>query len=381
MRLVVAAVLWVVATLAFAHGTSTAYLTLAPSGDGSVRATYRLALRDADALLGLDADDDGALTWGEVEDRAADLRALVQASLVFTAGSGHCVAAFEGPAFMRDADVGFAAFDARIGCGTALRLDYRLFAGIDPSHRLALQDGTGAPRLLAPGDRADVGEAGADPRALLAQGVTHILGGFDHLLFLVALLLPAVLVRDSRGWRAADDVRAALAQVAWMATAFTLAHSITLALASFGVVRVPASVIEPLIALTVLLAALNNLWPVVRRRLALVAFAFGLVHGFGFAEVLAPLGLPTGELARALLAFNLGVEGGQLLVVGASFALLASLRRWPGYPRWVLGAGSAAVALVAVGWLVERTVDVPVFGLLAVSGSTHADGPATRAAR
>jgi hypothetical protein len=364
MKLALAAVLWSLATVALGHGTSTAYLRLAPADDGGVVATYRLALRDADAMLDLDADGDGALTWGEVEDRGAELRALVQRNVVFTGDGRHCAIAFDGPLHAHDADTGYAAFDARLACGPAPRLHYTLFAGIDASHRLALQEGTGAPRLLAPGSRVELritDAVDADAAGLLAQGVTHILGGLDHLLFLIALLLPAVLVREGRHWRAAADARVALAQVAWIATAFTLAHSITLALASFGVVRVPASLIEPLIAVTVLLAALNNLWPVVRRRLALVAFAFGLVHGFGFAEVLAPLGLPARQLAVALLAFNVGVEAGQLLVVVASFAVLAALRGWPGYPRWVLGAGSAAVGLVAIGWIVERVFDLALF--------------------
>jgi hydrogenase/urease accessory protein HupE len=196
--------------------------------------------------------------------------------------------------------------------------------------------------------------------AIFANGVLHILGGLDHLLFLVALVLPAVVERRDRRWIARLDLRAALLQVAWIATAFTAAHSITLGLASFGLVRLPASVIEPLIAVTVLAAALNNLWPLVTARLALVAFGFGLIHGFGFAEVLAPLELPAFELARALLRFNLGVEVGQLVIVAVSFALLVIVRRWRGYPRWILGAGSAALAVIACAWIVERIFDLSI---------------------
>ncbi len=372
MKFLLAVVLFTVTTFAVAHGNSTAYLTLSPAENGTLDAHYRLALRDADALLDLDANGDGVLTWGEVDDRGADLRALVQRHLAFTADGQPCTAEFSGPTFARDADVGFAAFNARLACAQPLKIDYALFDGIDATHRVAVQSSGQAPRLLAPGTATEFGSgtAGeADVRGLLAQGVTHILGGLDHLLFLIALLLPAVLVREAGRWRAAGALRPALVQVVWIATAFTLAHSITLALASFGVLRVPTSVVEPLIALTVLLAALNNLWPVVRRRLALVAFAFGLVHGFGFAEVLAPLGLPPGELAWALLAFNIGVELGQIGVVGAAFVLLALLRHWPGYPRWVLGAGSSAVALLALGWIAERVLDVPVFGLLTLNAA------------
>jgi len=371
MRILAAALLWSVTALAFAHGSSTAYLTLQPSADAEVRGVYRIALRDADALLDLDANADAVLTWGEVEDRGADLRALVGRHLAFSAEGRNCATELSGPDYARDGDVAYAAFNLRIACAAPLQLQYTLFSGIDGSHRLALQDGARAPQLLAPGGRTEIAAGAIDQAGLtglFVQGVGHILSGPDHLLFLVALLLPAVLVRSNRRWNAVADVKTALVQVAWIATAFTVAHSITLALASFGIVRVPASVIEPLIALTVLLAALNNLWPLVQRRLAWVAFAFGLVHGFGFAEVLAPLGLAPRALAQALLAFNLGVEGGQLLVVLGSFAVLALARRWTGYPRWVLGAGSALVALIATGWIVERLLAIPVFVALAAQG-------------
>ena len=371
MRILAGALLWSLAALALAHGTSTAYLTLQPSADGAVQGVYRIALRDADALLDLDANADGALTWGEVEDRGPDLRALVQRNLLFSAEGQGCRTELSGLEYARDSDVAFASFDLSIACAAPLQLQYTLFSGIDGSHRLALHDGTRAPQLVAPNGQIEIAVGaidGAGLRGLFVQGVGHILGGPDHLLFLVALLLPAVVVRTNRRWHAVADVKTALIQVAWIATAFTIAHSITLALASFGIVRVPASVIEPLIALTVLLAALNNLWPLVQRRLALLAFAFGLVHGFGFAEVLAPLGLAPGALAQALLAFNLGVEGGQLLVVLTSFAVLAAARRWTGYPRWVLGGGSALVALIAIGWIAERLFAIPVFIALAAQG-------------
>ena len=369
MKTLLATLLWAVAAVAFAHGNSTAYLTIDHGSDGALQASYRLALRDADALLDLDANRDGMLTWGEVEDRGSELRLLAERALAFTAEGRRCGAAFSGPTFARDADVGFAAFDVRLACAAPLQVSYALFDGIDATHRLALRIGAQPPRLVVPGAAVQIDTAAqADVRGLLLQGIGHILSGPDHLLFLIALLLPAVLVRERGGWRAAQGLRAPLVQVAWLATAFTVAHSITLGLASFGVVRISTSVIEPLIALTVLLAALNNLWPVVHRRLALVAFCFGLVHGFGFAEVLAPLGLPPRQLALALLSFNGGVEVGQLIIVLTSFGALALLRRWAGYSRWVLGAGSAAVALVATGWIVERAFAVPVFAALAFSG-------------
>lgn len=360
---------------AIAHSASTSYLAIETAQDREVSFSLRIALRDADALLDLDADRDGRLTWGEVEDREQDILQLVRSTVALsTAGGGACTPAFDAPRWQRIDAGNYLVLAGRAVCSSRaeqLQLSYRMFAGIDPSHRVLVRlPNSDQPAALAPGatlsfaggGRADASQ-GAPAQgfgAMFSDGVLHILGGLDHVLFLVALMLPAVVERRAGHWHARTDLRGALLQVACIATAFTIAHSITLGLASFGIVRVPAALIEPLIALTVLVTALNNLWPLLTTRLAFAAFGFGLIHGFGFAEVLAPLELPALELARALLAFNLGVEGGQLVIVVISFALLATARRWRGYPRWILGGGSAALALVACAWIVERVFDLSI---------------------
>lgn len=359
-----------VAHAAGAHSASTSYLKIESARGNDVAIAWRIALRDVDALLDLDRNGDGRLTWGEVEDRGADIAQLALRALAVHSGASLCTPKWNAPNFEPINGAGHLRLTGTARCATAptrVEVDYRLFAGIDPSHRaLVSLPNRAQPALLAPGTSLAVTLDRAAPdaahgfAAMSADGVLHILTGFDHMLFLVALMLPAVVERRSGRWVARAAVRGALVQVAWIATAFTIAHSITLALASFGLVRVPARVIEPLIAATVLATALNNLWPVITTRLAFASFGFGLIHGFGFAEVLAPLALPPSELARALLAFNLGVEGGQLIVVAASFALLAAARRWRGYPRWILGGGSALLALVAGAWIVERVFDLSI---------------------
>jgi len=185
--------------------------------------------------------------------------------------------------------------------------------------------------------------------------VVHLVSGYDHLLFLLCLLLPAVLARRVGLWQPVAHWRNALLPVAGVVTAFTLAHSITLALAALGHVRISPSVIEPLIALSIVLAAIDNLWPILRNAPRwTVAFGFGLIHGFGFAGVLGELELPAGELAWALLQFNLGLEAAQLAVVALSVGLLWQLRRWQGYPRWVLQVGSGFAALIGGFWVLQR---------------------------
>ena len=184
----------------------------------------------------------------------------------------------------------------------------------------------------------------------------HIWIGYDHMLFLISLLLPAVLVRRERCWQPVASLRSALLGVLAVVTAFTVSHSITLTLAALDVIALPPRLVESAIALSVLLASLNNIVPLVTRRGWLLAFAFGLVHGFGFASVLGDLGLPRGALALALAGFNVGVEVGQLAVVLAIVPLIYALRAARFYRPGILVAGSSAIAFVAGVWLVGRAL-------------------------
>jgi hypothetical protein len=141
-------------------------------------------------------------------------------------------------------------------------------------------------------------------------------------------------------------------------TSFTAAHSITLSLAALGLVSLPSRLVESAIALSVVLAAANNIWPVVAHKRWLVAFGFGLIHGFGFASVLAELGLPADALVLSLLGFNAGVEIGQMAIVAVFLPLAFLLRRTRFYLRGVFLVGSWLIMLVALVWLAERVFDL-----------------------
>jgi hypothetical protein len=180
--------------------------------------------------------------------------------------------------------------------------------------------------------------------AYIRNGVEHILFGFDHLLFVASLML---IVRN---WRVLVKT----------ITAFTVAHSITLALATFNLVTLPAGPVEAMIALSIMLVAVEAVrlrhgstslasdWP------WLVAFAFGLLHGFGFAGALADLGLPQADIPLALLCFNVGVEIGQLLFIGVILAVVVSLRRILAFPRQAPVAVAYAIGIVASFWCFSR---------------------------
>jgi len=190
------------------------------------------------------------------------------------------------------------------------------------------------------------------------EGVWHIWIGFDHILFLLTLLLPAVLVLQTRRWLSTEKLLPALTDTLKIVTVFTLAHSITLALAFFEIVQLPSRLVESMIAVSVLVTALNNLRPVYPSSRSSLAFGFGLIHGFGFASVLTGLELPPAALTLSLLGFNLGVEAGQLVIVALFLPVAYLARRTFVYRTWVFRGGSAAAAMIATLWLFERSLNL-----------------------
>lgn len=234
---------------------------------------------------------------------------------------------------------------------TALRVRYELFFERDPRHRGMLSFEAGDRLDRAVTDLAhrevDLGRApahGAVMARFWAMGLEHILTGYDHLALLLALLAAA----SARPWREAGRE-----VFAWV-TAFTAAHSLTLAAATLGWVQPPGRLVEVAIALSILAVCVENLRGRGRTRVALT-FAIGLVHGFGFAGSLAAVGLPREAVVTALLAFNLGVEGGQLLALALAWPVLRLLVRGLG-PRRTLVVTSAPLALAATWWTFERIV-------------------------
>ena len=233
--------------------------------------------------------------------------------------------------------------------GQTVRIDGFPSDVTDVLVRVQRSDGASQVTRLLPSDPAFVvaasAGAGEVARTYLALGVEHILLGIDHLLFLLALLL---IVKG-------------IGRVVATVTAFTVAHSITLAAATLGLVRVPGPPVEAMIALSIVFVAaeivhgvrgrpgLTARWP------WLVAFIFGLLHGFGFAGALGEIGLPQNAIPLALFSFNVGVELGQLLFV-AAFAVAALLmaRARMAWPRWIELAPAYAIGSVAMFWVLQR---------------------------
>lgn len=364
------------ASPALAHKASDAYLTIRANAaaDGGYQGQWDIALRDLDAAIAIDGNGDRKLTWGEV--RAARLRIERYAfDRLEIAATLNCALTPNDLLIDRHSDGHYAVLRFAMSCPQATdaaRIDYRLMQGIDSTHRGLLQwvDAGGAAQsaVLIPGEPREISlqqpSRWSQFKQYLWDGAHHIWIGYDHMLFLISLLLPAVLIRRRREWIPAESGRSVALKVAGIVTAFTLAHSITLTLAALGFVQLPSRLVESAIAFSVILAAINNIKPLVTERTWAFAFGFGLLHGFGFASALADLGLPRDALALCLLAFNLGVEFGQLCVVAVLLPIAFLLRRSAFYRRVVLVPGSLLIALLALLWLIERAFDVRILPTL-----------------
>ncbi len=368
---------------ALAHKPSDAYVTIDASKP-LMQLRVDVALRDLEPVLALDVNTDGALSWREVESRAPDLFAYVTSHLKLATGSSACPIAAS-PAsrleLVGHTDGTYVVLRLEALCATraeTVTLDYSLLFERDALHRglVRLVGGGASHTAIVSSDErtttialADSG-SGTSFIAAAREGVVHIAEGTDHLLFVLALLLPSVLRRRDDAprvsgwgsWVPVDDFRSALFDVARIVTAFTIAHSVTLSLAALELIRLPSQLVETSIALSVVLAAANNIRPFLGRERWFAAFALGLLHGFGFSAVLADLGLARAELAGTLVGFNVGVEVGQLAFVALVFPLAFALRRNRFYVPFALRGASALIAAIALAWAIERAFDMTLFG-------------------
>lgn len=351
-----------------AHKPSDSYLTLAIS-ENRIDGQWDIALRDLGMAIGLDRDDNGELTWDEIRAKHPDIAAYALARLGLSSNGRDCPLNVTQHLIDNHTDGAYAVLRFAGECSSniaAIGIDYRLLFDLDPQHKglLKLESPEQVTTAIFSPDRARQQFVLSEPSMLaqftdyLKHGIWHIWIGFDHILFLLSLLLPAVLIYSAHKWHASDSFKASFIDVLKIVTAFTVAHSITLTLAALEVVALPSRWVESAIAASVVIAALNNVFALFPGRRWVAAFVFGLIHGFGFASVLVDLGLPQSALLVALLGFNLGVEIGQLAIVAVFLPLAYALRTTWFYQRVILIAGSALIALIAAVWFLERALDM-----------------------
>ena len=346
-------------TGAMAHSQSYGFLKFA-TGDASVNGTLALAARDLNAQFRLDSNGDGRITWGEIRLREAEIATAALGQIAIGAAAGTCRLAAE--PLLTDTRGGEAyvviPFAATCPVMTgAIKVDYHLLFAIDAQHRglVAIATAEGGKNFVMMPE-AQSFETTADSSwaaaflSFVVHGAQHIWMGYDHILFLLTLLFgTATFARN-------ESIRDALIGAVKVVTAFTLSHSVTLGFAATGLLKIPVPVAESLIAVTIVLAAINNVWTFMTRRIWLIALAFGLIHGVGFANVLADLGLGGQSLLSALLAFNIGVELGQLVIVAVALpVILGVVRLARNYPR-ALSSPNIAIGAVGAMWFSDRAL-------------------------
>jgi hypothetical protein len=371
---------------ALAHKSSDAYARVsegAQAGEGAL--TLSVALKDLDAALPeLDADNDRELTWGEVKAAQAQTARLMAERVQLRCADAPVSADWQYQALEQRGDGVYMRTATQWACAPQdkVSLHYSLFKGIDATHRLLLSGqlrgqnqvavlhdakpsvllaalplgGGGSANAAAPEPKVPPTPAAQGGwevfKTFFPEGVHHIATGYDHLAFLLALLLPLRLWRNtssSAGAHTGMGLRSLLLTV----TAFTLGHSITLVLATLGAGESPVWV-EPVIALSIAFAAWLNLFPRPRLNPPALALGFGLVHGLGFAGIMREAQVEGASLGWALAGFNLGVEAGQLVGVALWCVVSTLLHRWPHYERVVVRGGSWALMSLALFWTVQR---------------------------
>lgn len=386
---------------AYAHKGSDAYLDVrelpSPGSDRELNFALSVAVKDLDLAVPVDANADGQVTWGEVKAGLPLLLPLLNLNAKLSAqDAAGCRLDWQFKGLERRSDGAYLQFTAQARCPASRPLDfeYTLFKAEDTNHRLLMAGQIAGKDFLtttspqqgaavsligsdgAGGQASGPGVDGASGKNAVVQaqpsgrwvavrdyfslGAHHLLEGYDHLAFLLALVLPLQLSLRFNQRHAEPAVAAMVGQrLVWLnllrtVTAFTLGHSVTLVLATLGWTTASPRWVEPVIALSIATTALLNLWPVKGLRTDVLALGFGMVHGYGFAGLLQEAAAPQGLLPYALAGFNLGIEAGQLLAVSAWVLVSQFVVNQTWYHRIVVRRGSQLLTLLAVWWFWQR---------------------------
>jgi hypothetical protein len=364
---------------AHAHSSSNSFILISQTLD-ALTLRIDLPLRDLDLRFNFDRNRDDRIQWNEIRKSDNALEMWVRGGLSITPANDDqapCAIGRFDTAIATYPDGNYLSIQAPLTCGELnttpliipLSVRYQLLFDQDDLHRAIVRFRVITSDLeiersavLSPSQTSQTLKPGSSSvMATLKnygmEGIWHIWIGIDHILFLLCLLLPCVFSRSETPighWRPIGRYWPAVVSILAIVTAFTVAHSITLGLAAFKFLTPPAALIEPIIAASVVVAALSNLTKKFIHFHWQLAFIFGLIHGFGFANVLSDLGLPSDQIAVALFGFNVGVEFGQIAIVMAFFPIAWTLRAtW--FYRWVVVvSGSLAISAVAILWIFDR---------------------------
>ena len=335
----------------------------------NIRLQWDIAVRDLEHVLGLDTNIDHQITWREVQEKQTEIIAYAFSNLDIKRNDTSChLSKIKDLQINGHSDGNYVTLHIQPQCEAnkgAFTISYSLLFSADPDHRGIILDQryqqgetTSNSFIASPENRRINLDQNKNLLqnliTFVQQGIWHIWIGLDHVLFIVTLMLPAVLLYRNKQWTEVADFKPALFSLFKVVTAFTVAHSITLSLATVEIITLPSRWVESAIALSVVLVAINNLKPVFTHARWSIAFLFGLIHGFGFASVLSDLNLNDGSLLLSLLGFNIGVEIGQGLILLLFFPAAYLLRKTLFYKAYILKGGSITISVLASFWLIQR---------------------------
>lgn len=355
---------------ASAHELSTSYVNANIEGDGRINGKLKIDVIELKEVLNLDSDNNGQLTWGEITEQKARIKNYVENNFSFSQNALQCPLQISQDAFslqqLSDSyllHIPFSAECSNESQAGALTIKYSLLFEISDKHKaiVSILDTQNTHEHLVVFDKSTQEHSISSYSSntlttfltFVYQGIFHILIGIDHILFLLTLLLTISLYYTHKRWQAIDSKADIVKRTIWVVSAFTIAHSITLSGTALGWLPVFGSWVEVVIAASILFNVVNNLLPMVRR-LGLITFVFGLIHGMGFAGALAELGFPEQQQVVSVLAFNIGVELGQLAIIAICLPLLLWLRKKAFYAKILMPSISLIIGLVALFWVFER---------------------------
>lgn len=356
--------LFLLPAVASAHSLSDSYLNLDLRAGNLVTGHWLLAIEDLELATGLDSNLDARITWDEILQKQNVLRSHLMSRLALHTAGEPCAVQLGGFMLEQLSAGVFLHVPLSADCVSAapLEVSYSLLFDIDSSHRgilTAVTDSGSQVLLFSPATSRHV--IGGSNLSVLSnlwvfvvEGVWHIWIGLDHILFLCALIIP--IVSGSSPTVRGPQRNAMFMEIFKVVTAFTVAHSVTLILATLEIVVLPSRLVESVIALSVAVSGVNIIWPIFRSHTWKLAFGFGLIHGFGFAGVLGDLSLPTHLFVSSLLSFNIGVEIGQLAIVLVLVPVLLLLSQAARLRKLTVATTGTLITGFGVLWLLERSL-------------------------
>lgn len=388
--------LLLVPNLSLSHASNQSYIFLRIYEKDGIHGRYEVNIKELNKIFGLELTN--GFSVESLSPFIPDIQSyLLDHSRFSSTHGGHAVH-FGETGIMRSSLGDFVQFyftlENTYTLPDSLEVDYSAFFNEDPSHRAFLvveynwkagiiNNEANISLYFVPGETTDTlsltdFSVWKGFRTMIKQGIWHIWIGIDHILFLIALILPSVVRRTYNteavqapkpvgqgfinwNWTPVSRFKPAFIYIIKVITFFTIAHTITLTLASLQLVNLPSRLVESAIALSIGLAAFHNIKPIFKGRDWVIAFGFGLFHGFGFATVLGDLGLTSEFLSLSLLGFNIGVEIGQVVIIAFIFPILFLFRRFQFYPQGLV-YGSVLLILVSLYWFIERGFDINLGG-------------------